>query len=70
MLDARCFRLKGAKNYIIRNVNQKSFLRRFWISFRCKVLRWHDADLREFGPWMQIYCTDCLRVIHSYIPGT
>ncbi len=51
-------------------VNEKTFLRKIWTRFRCHILRWHDADLREFGPWMQVYCVDCSRVIHSYLPGT
>ena len=41
-----------------------------WVWIRCRIFRMHDVDLRQSGPWMQVYCVDCEEVLTSYIPGT
>ena len=48
---------------------QKSYFRRIVAWLRCNVLRMHDVELRQSGPWMQVYCLDCKRVLTSYLPG-
>jgi len=50
-------------------VEKKHLSTRIRIWIRCRIFRIHNVDLREFGPWMQVYCVDCQRVIHAYIPG-
>ena len=61
--------VKDAEELYNKDVEKKHLSTRIRIWIRCRIFRIHNVDLREFGPWMQVYCVDCQRVIHAYIPG-
>lgn len=77
-LSLRALRLRGEKSdakvcrlqeYYNNTRMKKTIPRRLVLWIRCNILRMHDVDLRRDGPWMQVYCLDCERVLTSYLPG-